>query len=336
MKKEFDVLILGYYGFGNLGDELLAEASIVLLRGCGVPTERIAILSASPEKSAKKFGVRAFDRWKLSSVLKACSMSRTLLLGGGGLFQDSTSIRSCVYYFAIVLIAKMKGLKVWAEGQSVGPLRSFFARRLAAAALSMCSHISVRDESSFEVTSSLGLKASLIHDLVMSLAPEASGKEHKPIILFNVRPGYENLSRAAAEKCRKLAATNGWKVRGIALAEEDAREITKLQSLQCIDIQDIITVHTMAEFSEAAAGASGAVGMRLHFLVLCRLLGIPALASAYDPKVSGFCKRSGVAMMEDDISRFSAYESDVTLSAAYKEIKAVFAEGVRCALGDKK
>ena len=34
--------------------------------------------------------------------------------------------------------------------------------------------------------------------------------------------------------------------------------------------------------------------MRLHFLILCTLSGVPCAGCAYDPKVSGFCKEYGI------------------------------------------
>ena len=143
MKKEFDVLLLGYYGFGNLGDELLCEASLRLLASCGVPKERVALLSAAPRESEERYGVRTFNRWSLREIGRACAASRSLLLGGGGLFQDSTSARSCVYYYAAVRIARLLGLRVWAEGQSVGPLRRGLSRALTRGAFGSCVHTGV-------------------------------------------------------------------------------------------------------------------------------------------------------------------------------------------------
>ena len=335
MKKEFDVLLLGYYGFGNLGDELLAEAAVALLCEAGVKRERIAILSASPADSEKKLGVRAFDRWKVSAVVKACAKSRTLLLGGGGLFQDSTSLRSCLYYCAVMLAARACGLKIWAEGQSVGPLNSKAAHIVTRLSLSFCSHLSVRDEASLKKTGELGLRAEFIPDLVMSLRPEKNAsKRPRPRLLFNARPGHEVLARAAAERCCALAEANGWEVRGVALSGEDAAEIAGLQDLQYIKIRDIITVRSIEDFSAAARGASGAVGMRLHFLVLCRLAGIPAAGCAYDPKVSGFCMRYSIGMIDDGPVSLRGGAGDIELGEARETVREKFTAGLRSVLGE--
>ncbi|MEA3507846.1 MAG: hypothetical protein U9R40_02870, partial [Synergistota bacterium] len=91
VERRFDVALCGYYGFGNLGDELLAEALVGLLVSSGLKRERITVLSADPEATASKLDVEASNRWKPLHVWRTLRRSRSLLLGGGGLLQDSTS-----------------------------------------------------------------------------------------------------------------------------------------------------------------------------------------------------------------------------------------------------
>ncbi|MDO5115081.1 MAG: polysaccharide pyruvyl transferase CsaB [Synergistaceae bacterium] len=332
MEREFDVLLLGYYGFGNLGDELLAEAAVSLLESGGVKRERIALLSAKAAESEKKFGLRAFDRWSLAALRRGCVSSRTLLLGGGGLFQDSSSLRSCLYYYGVMRLAKSCGCRLWAEGQSVGPLHSAAARSVTRRALSLCSRISVRDENSAELLSSLGLDSSFIPDLVLSL-PMPKGGGDGNYILFNARPGYEKLSRRAAESADAFARESGREIIGVALADEDEKELERLEALRYIKLRDIITVRGAGDFSEAAAAASGAVGMRLHFLILSFLSGIPLAGCAYDPKVSGFCRRYGIAALDGGALRLTTPDESAAKEAA-EAVRAEFAAAVRLLTGD--
>ena len=85
MPRRWKVLLCGYYGMGNAGDEFLASASIALLEQCGLERDEIAMLSGNVAESERLHGVRAFDRWKWRQVLFAAKSSETLLLGGGGL-----------------------------------------------------------------------------------------------------------------------------------------------------------------------------------------------------------------------------------------------------------
>ncbi len=332
MKKEFDVLLLGYYGFGNLGDELLCEASLGLLAASGVARERVAVLSASPRESEERYGVRAFDRWSIRDVCHACAVSRLLLLGGGGLFQDSTSIRSCVYYYMVVRIAKKLGLTVLAEGQSVGPLRRSVSRLLARRAFASCSHIGVRDESSSVMLASTGLRSALSPDLVMSLAvPRAAGSGG--YLLFNARPGYGAVAERAAASCEKLAAATGCGVLGVALAREDEAEMARLGAEGLINLADIITAASKEDFYSAASRASGAVGMRLHFLILSALSGLPLAGCAYDPKVAGFCMRYNINLTDSGRAELSPPLSDACAAKEAVAVFEIFAEGMSAVRG---
>ena len=142
--KAYDVVLSGYYGFGNLGDELICRALIDMAIKAGIDKSRLCVLSANPKETSEKFGVAAVDRWNLFEVFRALRQSRSLLLGGGGLFQDSTSLRSSLYYWGVVFLARMAGVRPWAFGQSVGPFRSKLAAKLARNALKHCSPRCVR------------------------------------------------------------------------------------------------------------------------------------------------------------------------------------------------
>ena len=340
MKKEFDVLLLGYYGFGNLGDELLCEASLRLLASCGVPKERVALLSAvpkervallsaAPRESEERYGVRAFDRWSLREIGRACAASRSLLLGGGGLFQDSTSARSCVYYYAAVRIARLLGLRVWAEGQSVGPLRRGLSRTLTRWAFGSCVHTGVRDESSRDILGSMGIGAALAPDLVTSLpVPRAEGGGG--FLLFNARPGYRALAERAAAGCMKLAESSGLEVAG-ALSREDEAELASLASAGLIKLSGVTLVSSKEDFSRAARRSCGAVGMRLHFLILSALSGLPLAGCAYDPKVAGLCMRYNIALTDGGKTTLSAPPSAELAAEEAASVAEVFAEGLRAA-----
>lgn len=333
MKKEFDVLLLGYYGFGNLGDELLCEASLRLLASCGVPKERAALLSADPRGSEEKFGVRAFDRWSLREIRRACAASRSLLLGGGGLFQDSTSARSCVYYYAAVRIARLLGLTIWAEGQSVGPLRKGFSRALTRGAFASCVHVGVRDESSRKILDSMGIRAVIAPDLVTSL-PVERAVGGGDFLLFNARPGYRALAERAAAGCMKLAESRRREVVGIALSREDEAELAALASAGFVKLSDVVLISSKEDFSRAARSASGALGMRLHFLILSALSGLPLAGCAYDPKVAGLCMRYNIALTDGGETPLSAPPSAELIAKEAASVGKVFAEGLRAARGE--
>ena len=79
MKDRWVVTLLGYYGFGNLGDELLALSAINQLEKLGIPRSKIMVLTASTYPYSE-LGVNFVDRWNLLKVWSVLRESKTLLL----------------------------------------------------------------------------------------------------------------------------------------------------------------------------------------------------------------------------------------------------------------
>ena len=179
---KYKAAILGYYGFGNLGDELLLTACLEMFGRCGVGREGVIVLSNAPDETSRVFGVASVNRWRLREVVRALRESESLVLGGGGIFQDSTSVKSCVWYWGVVRLARLFGCRVWALGQSVGPLRCGVSRVVAGNALRGCRVLHVRGESSREVAESLGCKNVITgSDLVMTLREDSLSPAHTHI-----------------------------------------------------------------------------------------------------------------------------------------------------------
>ncbi|MBQ3758775.1 MAG: polysaccharide pyruvyl transferase family protein, partial [Synergistaceae bacterium] len=90
--RRYSAALLGYYGFGNLGDELLLEACINILNECGIERNRVVVLSNDPDRTAREFRVDAVNRWSLREIVRTFRKSERLIFGGGGIFQDSSSV----------------------------------------------------------------------------------------------------------------------------------------------------------------------------------------------------------------------------------------------------
>src|SRR5438105_835314 len=101
-----NILIAGYYGFGNVGDELILS-SILMEIGKRYPSSRITVLSADPERTHRFHGVSSVRRWSPLAVVRAIWKADVLVVGGGGLLQDQTSSRSLAYYLGLVALARL-------------------------------------------------------------------------------------------------------------------------------------------------------------------------------------------------------------------------------------
>ncbi|MGI6075261.1 MAG: polysaccharide pyruvyl transferase CsaB [Pyramidobacter sp.] len=299
MKKRWKVLLCGYYGQGNLGDELLASAAISLLEKCGLHDDEMAILSGNPAESENSHGIAAVDRWDVRSLLKALASSETLLLGGGGIFQDTSSARSPWYYWGIMQAARLLGCRLWAVGQSIGPLNRRVSRRIASGAFSMCKAVSVRDRRSARF-----LKGNCIlsDDLVLSL-PESGAVSSRDTFLVNFRPTATGLEHRAAQALSKIELPLGMKMAGVALGKEDAALMKDLADAHGLSLDEVFTP-TLEQIDDVFARGAGAFGMRLHFGVLCLRSAVPCTLVPYAPKVEDFAQRWGGQLWTEGVLAF--------------------------------
>jgi polysaccharide pyruvyl transferase WcaK-like protein len=144
-------LLLGFYGRGNFGDDLMLAGLVNYLRSNGMET--ISVISGIE-------GVVPDDciyirRTKIS-ILKAIFNSSYLIQGGGTIFHDSyVGLAKYKYFlnlglFALIfLIARCLRKKVWIVGAGIGPLNSKIAKLLSSISLNLVNGIIVRDEASY-------------------------------------------------------------------------------------------------------------------------------------------------------------------------------------------
>lgn len=333
MNRKLDVLICGYYGFGNLGDELIALAVVRLLENSGINKSRIGILSANPKETEKQLEICAYDRWSIRKIFGAMKNTRTLLLGGGGLFQDFTSVRSCFYYWGIVKIARFCGVTIWAAGQSIGPIKSSVASLLAKNAFSSCVCRIVRNTSSLGMLNNWGLIGTLAPDLVMSIKVKRNFIRGETLLL-NLRGGYEQMSKMAAISALNIAEEKHLKITGIAFCKEDESELNKYCNSGFLKLEQITIVKNLEEFENIILNSGYAIGMRLHFLVLCILAGIPVRGVPYDPKVSSLCQEWGIPSANIAGYVFSDPPDEEVIDEAAAKVVSSFKQGLIVALGE--
>jgi len=334
LNRDIDVLVLGYYGFGNLGDELLCTAVAALLVNSGVQKEHIAILSSSPKVTESITGIQSYDRWNFSTITSLMRRSKSLLLGGGGLFQDSTSVRSCAYYWWAVRMARICGTKVWAVGQSIGPLHTFLARFFAKDAFRNCTYSSIRDGHSADIMEQWHLPFARTPDLAMGSNIKCDFVR-KNTLLINIRPGYPTLAKEVACISDRLADKEKLKILGIAFAAEDATEMENIQKLCSIKFEKIVIVRTIEDFKKVILHGEKGIGMRLHFIELLLLSGLPVCGAAYDPKVSSFCNDWRIPLVgQSSQVVFSKLDLEMLNSIA-ENISQEFQKGLRKVLTDE-
>jgi len=295
-----DVVVYGYFGKGNLGDEALAE----VWRGALAESGRV----------------------KLSAPLQIPRGDVVIFTGEP--LQDRTSRRSLLFYSLAIQAAARRGRVVLgAVGVDV---RSFVGRQLLPRILRRVDYISVRDPHSRKLLGSLGIGAREFRDAALLLPPCETHRRRG--VLLNLVPGLPPGTRAEALRfARGIARRLGVEPKGFVMARgEDEQALVGLE---------LIAPRTVDEAREVIGGATLVVGARLHFLEFALLCGTPFVAVPYAPKVSAFLAlverdlpheipRIPGASVRDTLEKILSPHYGAALKVAREKLQAEAREGV--------
>ena len=78
----YNILISGYYGFDNIGDESILRTLVTSLRE-RIPDCSLTVLSHDPAATREKYGVEAVERMSPLAIARAVRRCDMLISGGG-------------------------------------------------------------------------------------------------------------------------------------------------------------------------------------------------------------------------------------------------------------
>ncbi|RYG40065.1 polysaccharide pyruvyl transferase CsaB, partial [bacterium] len=129
-----NLLLAGYLGAGNLGDDAVM---LGLVHGLGGAGYSVTVLSGAPEETHRLYGFPSVPRRDNKAIEAAIIKCDALVFPGGSVFQDASSIMSPTYYAGLVETAKKHGKKVVLVGQGIGPLNGFIGKGATKKALNL-------------------------------------------------------------------------------------------------------------------------------------------------------------------------------------------------------
>lgn len=289
------VVISGYYGFDNLGDEAILEELCREVRELN-PGARICVLSQNPQATAKKFNVESIDRWDITQILSLLSQAHLFISGGGGLFQDTSSIKSVVYYAFLFLLARIKRVPIFVYAQGIGPLKSRFSRFLTQASFSLADCISVRDSASAKMLADWNLPSHLTADPVWALKSENENE------LSDTASGAKMKIGLSLRQSEVL--TSEWLIDFVSALEEKLPPDSIIVPLILHESQDRALIENVgsqlklklenpdiqasdlpSRWLAAIGSLDMVIAMRLHAVIMALKSGVPVLGLSYDPKV---------------------------------------------------
>jgi len=289
------VVLCGYYGYGNAGDEALLATLLEQLPAHCTPI----VLSGNPQATTALYGVAACDRYQWRQVLRTLRRSQVFIWGGGSLIQDVTSWRSPLYYLGLMTLAQHLGCRTVAWAQGIGPVKSPVYRWWLRQLLRRCIAVTVRDSGSAALLRQWQIPHQQGADPVWLMrSPPPSEPSRTPTIAVSLRP-HPTLT---PERFATIAAAlRAWQ-------EDAGLEVLLLPFQPCQDLPlaeqlygQLIASQTRLlcladprQIKAVLAGVQGAIAMRLHALIMAASVGCPCFALSYDPKVSHLMADTGI------------------------------------------
>jgi polysaccharide pyruvyl transferase CsaB len=285
---ESQAVLCGYYGKGNGGDEALLVSMLEMLP----PHVKPLVLSANPRETQKSYGVRSYDRMNSGSVVRALKESQVLILGGGSLFQDATSLRNSIYYGGLMGLAQQFGLKTIAIAQGIGPLNKPLTQWIAKRAFGGCAAVSVRDAASAALLNEWGMSAVMAPDPVWSMSatpvPEIA-QIPSPKIAVTLRSHPQLTAQrleAITTALADLQAATGSYILLLPFQPSTDLDICHQIQSKLTGNSQILTLSDPKQLKGVFQGVDLAIGMRYHSLIMAAAEGCKCWAISYDPKVS--------------------------------------------------
>lgn len=332
-----DVVISGYYGFKNNGDDALLSAIIEDLKEQD-PAIKVCVLSYRPAETSAIYGVQAVNRLNFWQIHRAMKGAKLLISGGGSLIQDGTSTQSLYYYLYIMRMAKKHGLHSMLYANGIGPLVHSKNMAYARKAMQNLDLITLRDPASLEELKKIGAdtsKAILTADPAFNVCPapeeeiEAILKKYgidtrKKLAGISVRqwklhgPGFEaHVAKAADYMQRELGLTPVFINMQYPVDIKISKAILQQMETKAYVIDDNLTD---TEMLGVISKMDFVLGERLHTLIYAAAVSVPFVGIVYDPKIKAFMEYVGQENYVDmaDVC-FGALRKEIDACAANRE-----------------
>ncbi|MDQ8734044.1 polysaccharide pyruvyl transferase CsaB [Paenibacillus sp. LHD-38] len=317
------IVISGYYGFRNSGDEAVLRSILLALEeqssSQGIKIQPV-VLSADPAWTSSMYGVESVRRMHPGDLWNALKSCDGLISGGGSLLQDATGTKTIPYYTGVMKLAQLLGKPTFAYSQGIGPVNRRFMDPLIRGVMKRSAYVSVRDTESAALLGRIGVPVQMIEvvpDPVMGL-PLPAGSEEE--VLRSSR----NAEDMSSEPPLVGVSLRRWRSDGAdltraaeALVALSKRMPVRLRFLPFHTPSDTETSEQVMERLRGRLGIGSTAelaapgddpqqmllevsrcdalfGMRLHALIYAAGQMVPMLGLSYDPKIDQFLGRLGL------------------------------------------
>jgi len=351
------VLLSGFYGAGNLGDELILRSISSALRAAD-PAADVVVAAENPRAVEIQHGLQAFKRIDIAAGAHQLQSADAVVVGGGGLWHDLTFQRagglaslvngatmSIAGFGNLPMMGRVLGVPYHVIGIGAGPLTDRNAKAMVRHLADQTESLLVRDSESVAVLEDAGVDPDRIRsapDVVYAVSLPEPAAEPSPfaaglrelradghaIVAVNLRQwAHADMATVVGrvqQAINTIAAGRRVAVVGIPMQGGASHDSSILKTLE-EGLSPHIPFHllpdppTFGAFTEAMEQADALVTMRLHAALLAHRMHVPTVGLVYDPKVRRHF---------DEVARSAwALSLEASWDSIHASLEAALAEG---------
>ncbi|MEW9502277.1 polysaccharide pyruvyl transferase CsaB [Jeotgalibacillus marinus] len=292
------IVLSGYYGFDNVGDDAILYAIIHSLKEYD-PQVEIVVLSQNPKETEEIYHVDSVKRWSIKEITKALKNADCLISGGGSLLQDKTGRKSIPYYAGVMKIAQWLNKPVFVYAQGMGPFKSKINQLIIKNTLQSTKILTVRDSQSKQLLEKIGVTKpiQIVPDPVIGIDTSnfrsdwmESKNFSQRTITVSIRDWSDDLSYLD-EIALALDELSGKGYIIILVPMHGERDQKTSNRVKEMMKQEVFIAPHNSSIQEKMAiikASDVLLGMRLHALIFASVGFTPFVAISYDPKVDSF------------------------------------------------
>lgn len=327
------ILMWGWYGFENLGDDLLLETMLEHVDG------KITI---PMKKRYELNGVNEVDR-SYGKLISGAFRNDVLIIGPGGLFPFDNKVKVLIYY-AITKLWRLLDRKVIFFGIGISERMSSFSKLLwrkiakssdlfVTRSGAVLKKIQLLEGDTIHAMADVVFGCSLVNPYFHTQINDNldAGKKSVVISVANLCSNKENPQKETVEKWIGLVEwllNKGYYVDLVAFSKDNDDLM-----IDAMMVDERLRNRTVQKinYSEAMQSVKQwgryrfAICMRFHSLVLSILSGIPAVPIAYGHKTLDLAQRSGLAeytlVWNEFQSEYFGKEVDLSLTEIINKVE---------------
>ena len=286
------VVISGYYGFGNAGDESVLDGIVKLLKENR--EEDVVVLTSDIEYTKEHHPTTTpISRYNIPEIIKYLKQADLFITGGGSLLQNVTSNKSLMYYLGIIKLAQKFCDRCVMFSQGVGPIKGVKWLQASMETVSKLDYVSVRDADSYNLLFNLGIMAELTTDPAFfcdndidgaNSILEKYGMKDKPYVALSIRHYKDDKWQRTLSKALDDIVERYPDITFLNIpfqAPDDFIDLPLQHKENIVSITEPLSFRTV----KALISLSDLViGVRLHSLIFASAGSVPFITLNYDPK----------------------------------------------------